>query len=283
MLEFECNIEQHLLDLANDLNSDKWVHGDYRQFETSKGKKRLVSVASLRDRVVNRLIYEYMSKEVGSMFLYNAWSGRKGKGLLGAIRRAQEFARRFRDGWVVKLDVRKFFDSVRHDYLNDRVRVILSDTKALGLCKAIIDSFNLEKGVGMPIGNVTSQIFANVYLHDIDVFISRNRLCLSFVRYGDDILMFVEDLNSSQKLNVTVIESIEALGLGVNAKSSYIRKVKHGFDYLGCVIYPKGRHLSRAMRAKTLREVNYANIASYSDLWKKHDKQIVFELNQTHA
>ncbi len=270
MDEFEHNLENNLLGLARDLQKRTYTHGTYRQFVISEGKKRLVSVASVRDRVVHRLVYEYIGGKFDKSIHFDAWSGRKGKGLLKAIRRAQSYARKYGSYWVLKVDIKKFFDSVDHGFmLRELQRICLSEFE-YGLCRIIVGSFNSNTRVGMPIGNVTSQIFAHVYLGKIDKLLGLNSV--KFVRYGDDILVFCKSENIATKLKSKLCKALGSVKLCINEKSSCLRKVRNGINFLGCVIYPKGRKLQKRTRDKIMKNINNSNLSSYLDLVKKHDK-----------
>ena len=232
---------------------------------------------------MHRFVFETLANVLDSKFLFDVWSGRKGKGLVGAIRRAQLFAKKFESNWVVKLDIKKFYNSVNQEYLLMGLRDFGVDDELFSLCRLIVLSYAKDTGVGMPIGNVTSQIFANIYLSGLDKIIAHHLQCRAFVRYGDDIVMFVRDNETAEVLMREFVFCVGKIYLSVNESSGYIRRVRDGFAYLGCVIYPKGRHLKNAMQKRTLRDVNYTNIASYTDLWRKHDTPIVFELEKANA
>ena len=166
--DFQYNLEKNIFELFKDLNDGKYRHGGYKKFVVSDNKRREISVASIRDRVVHRLVYDYLAPIYDKTFIYDAWSCRVGKGLLGAIERAQTFLKNHLRSYVWKGDVKKFFDSVDQKTLLKILSFKIKDERAYNLLKEIIYSFQsdvIDKagGVGIPIGNLTSQIFANVY------------------------------------------------------------------------------------------------------------------------
>jgi retron-type reverse transcriptase len=139
--EFQYELEKSLRELHDDLNRGVYRHGPYRIFTVCDNKKRVISVAPVRDRVVHRLIYDYLVSVFDETFLYDAWSCRKGKGLLGAIERAQEFMRKNPRAFVWRADIRKFFDSVDHGVLLGTVFRKVQNPKARWLIGEVVSSF----------------------------------------------------------------------------------------------------------------------------------------------
>lgn len=139
--DFAYHLEEHLFSLEEELRNGTYCHGPYRQFMVSDNKKRLVSVASVRDRVVHRLLYDYLVYCFDAAFIYDAWSCRRDKGLLGAIERAQEFLQSFPRGYVWRGDIRKFFDMVSHEALLSLLPRRIADGRALWLAREIVNSF----------------------------------------------------------------------------------------------------------------------------------------------
>lgn len=140
---FEFFLEENLRRLQSDLGSGYYRHGGYRSFIVSDNKKRKVSVASVRDRVVHRILYEYLAGLYDQVFIYDVWSCRKRKGLVGAIERTQEFFRRYPSGFVWRADIRKFFDSVDHQILKRIISFRISDPLAFILLNEVIDSYRM--------------------------------------------------------------------------------------------------------------------------------------------
>ena len=130
-----------LLFAEGSLLSGAYRHGGYRTFTVFENKKRSIVVASIRDRVVHRLMYDYLVPIFDKTFLYDVWSCRKGKGLCAAIERAQFFMRKYRHGFVWRADVRKFFDHVDHDILLRLLGRRITDAHALVVLKKIIGSY----------------------------------------------------------------------------------------------------------------------------------------------
>jgi retron-type reverse transcriptase len=157
---FVYSLEQNLNDLHKDMVADIYTHGPYRSFILTDTKKRNISVASIRDRVIHRLIYDYLVSIFDKTFIYDAWSCRAGKGLLGAIERTQYLLHRYHTAYVWRSDITKFFDSVDQETLKNAIKRKVNNLQTLHLIDTVRESYSSYKqGKGMPIGNLTSQIF----------------------------------------------------------------------------------------------------------------------------
>src|SRR3990172_2613625 len=158
--EFQEKLEENLYRLFLDLNNGRYRHGGYRKFIVADNKRREISVSPIRDKIVHRLIYDYLIRIYDKTFISDAWSCRKGKGLLGAIERTQYFLRKYPKAWIWRADIRRFFENVDHEILLKIISHRVKDEKSLKLIEKIIRSHFIGGSKGMPIGNLTSQIFA---------------------------------------------------------------------------------------------------------------------------
>src|SRR3990167_7098857 len=140
--EFAFYLEQNLYKLHQELINGEYRHGDYEHFIVRDNKRREIAVANVRDRVVHRLLYDYLVPIWDKTFIYDAWSCRKNKGLYGAIDRAQLFMKTYYSGWVWRTDIIKFFDSVNQSTLKRLLRRRVHDPAALWLLDEVINSYN---------------------------------------------------------------------------------------------------------------------------------------------
>ncbi len=270
---FEYNLLDNITLLAEDLEKGNWKHGTYRFFEVNDTKKRLVSVAGTRDKIVHRFVYEKLSMIFRNKIDFDVWSGRKNKGLLQAIRRTQNFAKKYKSGYVLKIDIQKCFDSIDQKILVgyiEKCDCIPNELKKL--CKEIIFSYNKHTQKGLPIGNVTSHVFCHLYLSPVDFLVRSLLEVRAYVRYGDDILCFLESNILSMEIESKIIKAFKKISLCKNYQSSYMRKISHGFNFLGCTIFPRGRNIVRKIRF--LQKINNRNFSSYYTLFQKHDKTL---------
>lgn len=233
---FEYELLANIQELSQDLQSGGYRHGDYTHMIVSDNKRRDIAVADVRDRVVHRLLYDYLGAIWDKTFIYDAWSCRKGKGLHAALARAQYFMNKYRSGWVWRADISKFFDSVNRDVLKRLIRRRVANVSALWLLDEVIDSFG---GRGIPIGNLTSQIFANIYMNEFDRYISQDPRSLAYLRYGDDWLCFCSTKNDIEDLQCSAEQFLlSILNLPVHLDLNKISPAKRGVRYLGVRFWP---------------------------------------------
>jgi len=136
--EFSYYLENNLSRLEQELKSGVYRHGGYRVFAVTDNKRREIKISSIKDRVVHRLVYEYLKSIYDQTFIFDVWSCREDKGLVGAVNRTQEFLRRYADGYVWRADVKKFFDSVNQATLWRIIKRKIKDSQALNLIQEII-------------------------------------------------------------------------------------------------------------------------------------------------
>jgi len=269
--DFKFQLEPNLFKLFRDLNNGTYRHGGYRKFVVCDNKRREISVASVRDRLVHRLLYDFLVKIYDKTFIYDAWSCRVGKGLLGAIERTHTVESQ--NSWIWKCDIRKFFDTVDQEILLKILSRRIKDTTSFNLLKEVIFSYRTLPGrdLGMPIGNLTSQIFANIYLNELDRFIKHELKVKAYVRYGDDFVVFARDFRRLKFIRNEVVLFLEnELKLNINPKSDKIIKSTHGLKFSGITLWPNGRTLSRRNLKRIKRRLNMRNISSYHGLIVKH-------------
>lgn len=271
---FQYHLEHEIFSLCKDLETSAYKHGGYRKFTICDNKKREISIATVRDRVVHRMFYDYLTEIYDKTFISDVWSCQRNKGLIGAIERAQVFMKRYKSGYVWRGDIRKFFDSVDHEILLEILMLKITNIKTFALLKEIITSFNTNEGKGMPIGNLTSQIFSNIYLNEFDRHIKHTLNCKAYLRYGDDFVIFnpnKEDLFSIREKSVNFLEA--KLKLTMHPKNDFIIKTKQGLKFLGVHLFPGGRRLNKKNTGRIVRKLTLKNAASYSGIIKKHSNE----------
>jgi retron-type reverse transcriptase len=178
---FEERLADHLIELADELRHKTYQPGSYQSFYIHEPKRRLISAAPFRDRVVHHALVNVIEPLFERRFVSDSYANRKGKGTHRAIDRCQSFARRYR--YVLSCDVRQHFPSIDHDILRAILADVIWDDDVLGLCDRI-------RPRGLPIGNLTSQFWANCYLDPFDHFVKRELRCRAYLRYVDDMAFF---------------------------------------------------------------------------------------------
>ena len=256
---FVFDLERQLLRLQEELASKTYRPGPYRTFTIYEGKTRQISAAPFRDRVVHHALTGILEPIFERSFVFDSYACRKGKGTHAAVDRCQQFARRYR--YVLKADVRKFFPSIDHQILKTLVARRIKDPDVLWLVGLIIDHSNppgpplmwfpgddlftpTERRRGLPLGNQTSQFFANVYLDPLDHFVC-DRLGSSYVRYVDDFLVFADDKRRLGEVRLGVERFLETLRLRIHGDKSVVFPCEQGIRFLGYRVFPTHRLLAR--------------------------------------
>ncbi len=259
--EFCFNLDRELDKLQSELQDYTYQPGEYRYFEIFEPKQRTISVAAFRDRVVHHALVRQLEPIWERSFIYRSYATRKGKGSLKAVKQAQHYLRSH--DWYLKLDIRKYFDSIDHRVLMRLIERKIKDPHILVLIRKILDTSNLSsanpKGVGLPIGNLTSQFFANVYLDGFDHYVLED-LRLTYIRYMDDMILFSNsrtDLKMAYRKCEKYLE--EELNLAVKPGGVLLNSRMHGLPFLGFRIFP---HLIR------MKAVNVKRLAAKIKLRK---------------
>jgi len=241
ILEFGFSVEEEIVKLKKELTSGAYRHGGYRSFILTDSKKRTIEVAPFRDRVVHHAIVEEIEPEFERTFIFDSYACRRGKGTHTAIRRTRSFVRRVsrnfsRPAYMIQCDIAKYFNSVDHTILFSLIEKKIKDKVVLRIISEIIRSKTGERGI--PIGNLTSQLFANIYLNELDHFV-KNRLGARFyVRYMDDFLLFHKSPRVLVAWKTDIQKFLaEKLLLTLHWKRSGIQPIGR-VDFLGYVLFP---------------------------------------------
>lgn len=204
--------------------------GDYRTFYVYDPKKRLICAASFGERVLHHALMNVCHPVFERHLINSTYATRPGKGTYKALDHARRAMGCYR--YVAKLDVRKYFDSVDHSVLKHQLHRLFKDKALLAVFDAIIDSYHTEEGRGLPIGNLTSQYFANHYLSGCDHYIKETLHVPEYVRYMDDMLLFGDDLNALRRCVEGIAEYLSDF-LRLHTKPSILVSTEVGVPFLG--------------------------------------------------
>jgi retron-type reverse transcriptase len=258
---FHFDLERQLLRLGRELSDQTYRPGPYRTFHLYQPKKRQISAAPYRDRVVHHALTRVLEPIFERSFLPDSYACRKGKGTHAAVDRCQRQARRFR--YVLKADVQKFFPSIDHQILKGLIARKVKDPDVLRLAGLLIDHSNPQEAVwnwfpgddlftpterrrGLPIGNQTSQFFANVYLDPLDHFLQDRLGVGGYVRYCDDFLVFSDDKALLADVSRQAASFLGSLRLRIHPTKNVVFPVRAGVPFLGYRVFPTHRLLARA-------------------------------------
>lgn len=259
---FEYDAEEHLVRLREELLAKKYSPGPYRSFFIQDPKRRLISAAPFRDRVVHHALCNVTEPILERTFIGDSYANRKGRGTHTALNRAQAFSRHFQ--YVLQCDLRQFFPSIDHEILYGIFTRKVADSDALWLIDTILaggrgvledqytmvyfpgdDLFAVNRPRGLPIGNLTSQLWANLYLNELDQFVKRQLGCRGYLRYADDFLLFDHEKRRLWAWKDEVRRFLAGLRLTMHERRSTVYPVKNGIPYLGFTIFPDRRRLRR--------------------------------------
>ena len=266
--EFEMHLEQNIFELYRDLKNGTYQHGPYKGFWIHDPKVRRIHKAIVRDRVLHHAIFKSLNSIFEPTFIPNSFSCRVGKGTHKGVEKVTEMIRaesrnNTRPCYALKCDVRKFFNSIDHTVLLEILGQRIKDEKVMSLMSEVVDSFdavrtNLFDRKGVPIGNLTSQIFANVYMNEFDQFVKQELKVKHYARYTDDFILISSDKAYLEKLLPPMQDFLRTkLFLELHPKKVTLTTHHRGVDFLGYVILPehiKMRNKTKKRISKKLRE-----------------------------
>ena len=267
--EYQKHIAENIRALSRDLKMGNYVHGNYQPFTICDPKTRRIHKAMVRDRLVHQAIVSAIEPLFEKRFIYDSYSCRAGKGTHAGVARLMLFLRQASHNntqkvYVLKCDVRQFFASIDHDILMRLIESKIDDEQALELLRTIILSHGAEIGKGIPLGNVTSQLFANIYLHELDWFMKQTLGIRHYLRYCDDFVIVSTDkeyLESLIEPTRTFLKN--SLKLQLHPHKVSIRAWHQGIDFLGYVLLPYATTIRTKTKQRMLLRVNENNLSSY--------------------
>jgi retron-type reverse transcriptase len=287
--EFSLNFLDNIVELQTELAQKTYRHGGYKSFKINDPKPRDIHKAAVRDRLVHHALYRVLYPRFDRVFIYDSYSCRRNKGTHRAIDRFREYGRKVskngtRTCWVLKGDIRKFFANIDHAILKDVLARYLEDESVLWLLAQVIDSFNIVNSpdVGLPLGNLTSQLLVNVYMNEFDQFAKRVLKAKYYIRYADDFVILSENEKELQKSVPRIAQFLEdSLKLSLHPDKLYIKTLASGLDFLGWVHFPHHRVLRTSTRKRMFRNLSetstlesitsYLGLISHGNTHKLHE------------
>lgn len=272
---FTFKLEENIFKLQLELINYNYHHSNYISFYLCDPKLRHIHKARVRDRILHQAIVNIIEPIFESTFIFDSYSSRKQKGLHKAVKRFHYFAWKLsrnntKKVWILKCDIKKFFDNINHAILLDLVAHKIRDHETTDLIKSVIASFNSQTGKGIPLGNLTSQLFSNIYLNKLDQFAKRVLKAKYYIRYADDFVIlscnriYLENILS--KIGIFLQENLK---LQLHQKKVIIKKWNKGIDFLGYIDFP---HF-RIVRSKTKRRMTKRII---ENAYRFKNKQITY-------
>jgi len=260
-------LEDNIFSLYNELKNKTYRHSNYTSFYIKDPKLRKIQKAIVKDRVLHHAIFIILYPVFDKSFVHDSYSCRINKGTHRAINRLNSFARKIsknntRTCFILKCDIKKYFDSINQDILINLIKEKIKDENTIWLIEKIIKSFSK----GLPLGNITSQLLANIYLGELDKFVKHKLKIKYYVRYCDDFVVLDENYTKLKILITAVNDFLNRnLKLRLHPNKISIGKYHKGVDFLGYVSFPhfrvlrtktKNRMLKKAKESRNIETLN---------------------------
>ncbi len=270
--DFEFNLEQNLLQLKHELETGIYKPMPLRQFVIRDPKTRLISASDFRDRVVYHALCNIIQPVFEKSFIYDSHANQINKGSSKAVERFDVFKMKVTEngrlvnkpldnnmviGYVLKADIKHFFDAVDHRVLMDCIKRDIKEDKILELIQKILDNHRTETGKGMTIGNLTSQFFANVYLNELDYFVKHELKAKFYIRYVDDFVLLDKSKGRLEKDKEKINMFLKSMKLELHPEKSQIYPLNKGAKFLGFRIFYHHKILNKKNVRKMEIKLDY--------------------------
>ena len=262
VLEFSARLEDNIIDIQNHLIWKSYRSGPYKYFTVYEPKERLIAALPFRDRVVHHALCNVIEPIFERSMIHDSHACRRGQGVLSGVLRTVRFLRAARSRWgrvyCLKGDIKKFFPSINHEALKIIVRKKIACLDTLSLIDKIIDSNGTD--TALPIGNLTSQLWANVYLNELDHFVKQDLGVRYYIRYMDDFVVFHGDKRLLHRVLAEITGFLEnVLHLKLNSKTQIFPVGLRSVDFLGYRIWPDFRLMRKNNVKRTKRRFKKFN------------------------
>jgi retron-type reverse transcriptase len=261
---FQYRLSDHIIDLHNNLKNKTYSHDGYFAFNISDPKPRNIHKATVRDRLLHHAVYRKLYSLFDIKFIFDSYSCRKYRGTHRALKRFRDFLNiasknNTKTLWILKCDIRKFFASIDHKILFKILEKSICDIDVSILLKEVVNSFSgIEIGKGLPLGNLTSQLLANVYMNEFDQYIKHELKVKYYIRYADDFVI----MNTDRSVLVEILEKIKLflhreLMLELHPDKISIETAASGIDFLGWVHFPDHKVLRTVTKRRMLKRIEH--------------------------
>jgi retron-type reverse transcriptase len=282
---FQTELATNLTALYYSLVNYTYIHGPYSAFNISDPKPRNIHKATVRDRLLHHLIYKELYPYFDKKFIHDVYSCRENKGVHRALNRFRYFARRAsknnsRTCYILKCDIQKFFANVDHQALIKILKRHINDPSLIWLLERVIFSFySNHPGIGLPLGNLTSQLFVNIYMHEFDMYIKQELRVKYYIRYGDDFVILADNKEYLNTLLLKVSEFLQKeLKLTLHQHKVDIKTHASGLDFLGWIHFPHHRQIRTTTKHKIIKKlkgyptpqtiISYRGLFSHGNTYK---------------
>lgn len=262
--EFSLELMDNIFSLHRDLINYTYTHGGYQAFKINDPKPRDIHKATVQDRLLHHAIYRVLYPFFDKIFISDSYSCRNNRGTHKAINKFRScFCKvsknNTRAGWVLKCDIRKFFASIDHKILIGILREYIPDESISKLLENVISSFSSVKGknVGLPLGNLTSQLFVNIYMNKFDQFVKHKLKAKFYIRYADDFVIFSDNKKWLENQIGQISKFLyDELKLELHPDKIFIKTVSSGVDFLGMINFSDHRILRTKTKKRVFKKIS---------------------------
>lgn len=260
MAEFELNLEEEIFSLHDELKKFSYRHGRYFSFKVYDPKPRIIHKAEIKDRIVHQAVYRVLYPIFDKSFIFDSYSSRLAKGNHKTVGRLNRFVQKLSQNYnkrcyAVKFDIEKFFHNIDHHILLRIIKKKITCLPVIWLITQIVGSFESSHCKGLPLGNVTSQLFANLYLNPLDYFVKHLLKEKFYLRYCDDFIIIKKNNNFKDVIQEIDTFCGENLLLKLKIAKLKVRKLKWGIDFLGYVLLSYHLVLRPRTRKRMIRKI----------------------------
>ena len=277
IIAYRHNLDANLHQLQNEILSGEINVGNYHFFTIFEPKERHICASLFPERVLHHALMNICHPVFEKQQIFDSYATRKNKGTYAALHRAEQFQKKYK--WFLKLDIRKYFDSITHTILFTLLQQKIKDRNVLQIFKKIIESYSTTTNFqkleqrGLPIGNLTSQYFANYYLSFADLYIQQKLGVLGYVRYMDDMVLWH---NSKEKLTEIRDKIIVFLNnkLKLTLKIKILNKSEYGLSFLGYRVFPDKTKLNKRSKKRFIEKTTLYNNYLKTEKWTQTEYQL---------
>jgi len=268
---FEQDPLRHLITIQQRLRTGTYSFGPYKEFLVRDKKFRNVVDAPMKDRVVHWMIYQHLLPIWQPRMIHDTYGNLPGRGTHAAVKRLAQFTRAAGASWALHMDISKYFYSVNHSLLKARALRYVGDQALRQLLVSLVDSYRTTgiyddlfapdsayrrtMAKGMPIGNLSSQLFANIFLCDFDHWVKQDLGVKRYIRYVDDLVFLADSADELRAVRDTAIGKLDALGLAINPRKIRLTPARAGIPFLGYVVHPNHISAGAYVRSRYIRRL----------------------------
>jgi RNA-directed DNA polymerase len=263
--EFSLNLMDNIFSLHYDLYNHTYKHGGYQAFKINDPKPRDIHKATVRDRLLHHAIYRKFYPFFKKTFIAESYSCQIDKGTHRAINKFRKYfwkvsRNNTKTCWVLKCDIKKFFANIDHEILIKILTEYIPDKNIIWLLKNVINSFSTlcKIGEGLPLGNLTSQLFVNIYMSRFDQFVKHKMKAKYYIRYADDFVILSDNKKQLENLVTKISEFLkDELKLELHPDKISIQTFSSGVDFLGTVNFPDYRILRTKTKRRMIKKLSF--------------------------